>query len=151
VSTAIKLHPAARGQDPLTPTPGVDDLALLIPEAEPLSQGLPPVTPALVRRLTSDWTETRRDARCRSGWRITCQLDVAPRPTIEVRWTVDRADRDIIRAWIDSTLEGTRLAFDVAIDDDANTIVVRPLEDAADEWVNKNGYVISMRCEEVFS
>lgn len=150
VGPAARLRPFISGPNTVTPTAGANNLALLIPAAEPLSVGLPPVQPVLGRRISVPYRVRRVGVR--SGQTAALALDVAPRPRFQVVWDgLVKADRDALLAWIAEELEGTRFAFDLEVEGPGSTpVTVRPVADALDEWMDKAAYRISLEVEEVF-
>lgn len=146
---AVQLAPWTTGPNTITPTAGEGGLAILIPIAEPLSVGAPPLAPVLVRRLAVGYPVRR--VQVRSGEIAALALDTKPRPRFSVLWDgLEKSDRDLLLAWIKGDLEGTRFAFDLAVDGTEEVVTVRPVADALDEWRNKAAYAVSMDVEEVF-
>lgn len=148
MTAAVKIRDWTRGADPLSPQP-----PLLIPEAEPLSQGEPPYPPQLVDRLMIGWD--RRRVGCRSGQTITCGLATAPRPRLSVRWDgLTKAERDALLAFLRDDVEGTTKAFDLRPDGPdepgVGIVTVRAIADAVNTWQTKGAWRIEAECEEVF-
>ena len=119
---------------------------------EPLSVGVPPVTPTLVERVESP--AAKREVRTAGG-----DLSVRPltagassRREVQVSWgNITDSDRAALVSWLRDAVWGGRLGFDVKLDgaDTSESVTVRPLGDweAISEGLRRE--VAALRCEEV--
>lgn len=154
---ATQLGPWLAPQEETTLSVGVDGLALLIPGSEPLSAGAVPINPDLIDGLSSSLPSRR--VRSRAGYDQTSPAETKQRPEVRVSWTgLTRAQRDTLMTFLRVDCKGGELAFSAKVDgsDAATSRAFRMLEDPADEWVARDKsadgvYVVTVRCEQVFS
>jgi hypothetical protein len=148
--TAVQFRRFAAGEDPLTPTAGVGNLALLIPEAEPLSQGELPVRPDLVRRVVAA-IPVRRVA-VRSGQVVTAPRATSGRARFSLAYrTLGDEEYVSLRGFLSETLVWNRFAFD--LDVDAAGVLTRLRLTAVPElmYVGRRVFgVVELEAEEIF-
>ena len=152
MNPAVKVSDWKQGAEALTLTPGEDDLALLLPAAEPVSVGEPPYAPDLVARLSTG--HRVRLARCRSGELISHSLGTKARPVLTLAWSgLTLAERDTLTDWFRDTVQGTRNAFTIRPDGpDTTTVNVRLLTDMTSSWRSRPAYdILDVAVEEIFS
>ena len=136
---AVTLRPWTVGPDPVTPTAGVDGLAMLVPVAEPVSVGACPVRPTLVKQMMVGFGV--REARTVSGHTRTRPVYTRQRPEFQVGWSsLTLAQRNTVYTWWMSTLRGTLLAFSLDVDGEGNGAVkVRCKGSMREVWMTRGG------------
>lgn len=113
----------------VTITPGVDGFAALVPLAEPLSAGAPPVRPALLDGVMAGMRPARITADG-AGYTGTAALATHRRPRLTVRWSgLTGAERVLLEGFFRADVGGTLASFDLEPDgeDAADVVQVRPL------------------------
>jgi hypothetical protein len=152
VGAAVRLKPFFSGADPLVLTAGEDGLAFLIPAAEPLSAGAPPVPPVLLQGLSTQ--HNGRVMPTRSGQVATTSLQTMPRPTVTVKWDgLTLTERASVLSFLRDTCGAGVLAFDLEPDGPGSGAVkVRQVgpESLEDVWESRPAYSVTVQCEEVF-
>jgi hypothetical protein len=82
---------------------------------EPLSVGVPPIAPDLVRRLATGLPV--RVVESEAGIVHTVPVDVAARPRVSVAWSgLTLARRNTLRTWLVGAVLGGVMAFDLEPD-----------------------------------
>lgn len=135
--------------DPFSSCPA---LAALVPISEPLSGGVPPTRPVLVRRMRTGLPKSR--VRVVSGQAITSPRRTRPRPVFEVRWApMPQSERDALRAFLrDDVAQGVR-GMTIEVDGPATgRRTLRPLADITEQLIAVGVYdTVAVECEEVFA
>jgi hypothetical protein len=151
---AVPFRGYAAGTEPITLTPGVDGFAALIPYAEPLSAGEPPLTPDLIANVRrSDMVKYLPD---RAGYVKTGMQNTVGRLTGSCTWTHQTYEqRELLREWFRSTIKDGQLAFDLRIDGpDEEAIKVKARQNSiVDTQLSRVGgmvYTMTLEWEEVF-
>ena len=146
---AISLRQFLGGAEALVLTPGQDGLELLIPGQETVSAGVCPIVPSLIAAV--DIREPTAQTRVRSGQLKTSRLLTKRRGGLNIRWTLDRAQRDTLLEFFRDQVGQHRRPFFVAPDVDANLVAVRPLAPPQVSWDSKAGHTVTASCEEMFA
>lgn len=155
---AVKLRPFTMSPQTLTPTAGVDNLAILVPTGEPLSVGAPPVRPGLVAGVGFSPDGAGRVMNDSAGYAVSSPLDVkgSRRPLFDVEWDgVTLAERNLVVAFLQgldlpTQVGHERSAFDVELDGPGSGVThLRPIEPFIDEWMAMAAYRVKVRCEQV--
>ena len=138
------------GADPVTPVAGVDGFEPLIPTAEPVSIGDPPVVPDLVDGLDAGWSVTRKLVA--SGQVITRSAMTECRPRLTLRWTaLTLTQRNLMRDFIDADLPNGVKAFRLYPDGaDGDAVKVRAVGAWRETMPAKGVYSIEVDVEEVY-
>lgn len=147
---AVKFGTWSTGADPVTPTAGVDGLAILLPVAEPISIGEPPVAPALAAAMSIDWPVVSKPVR---GWDVTRAAGTALRPRWKVVWpTLTKAERNLMLAWLTGDVVMGLLAWDLRLDgpDGAALVKVRFTGAVPETTRGKGVWGMSGEVEEVW-
>lgn len=146
---AVKFGSWATGADPVLPTAGVDGLAMLVPVAEPVSVGEPPVAPALTASMAVDWPVVTKPVR---GWDVTRAAETALRPRWRVFWpTLTKAERDLMLAWLLDDVGHGLLAWDLTVDGpEAATVKVRFVGPVSETTRGKGVWSMGGEVEEVW-
>lgn len=111
-----------RSPDPtVTPSIGTGSgqLIALVPVAEPLSVGAPPVLPSFVRAVEPGYAGMVRSVRSVSGHLKTSRTRSAPRPRFTLEWVgLSLSQRNALWSWMfgDVGGGGTLQAFTLEID-----------------------------------
>jgi hypothetical protein len=136
---AIQLADFAAGPETVDPLADATFRAL-VPVAEPISAGAPPVLPSLVDRIQAVWPVSRR--RTRSGWLITAPTATRPRPRFTLTWPgLTQEEADALLEFLEVDVGRTRFAMTVQVDGplagSAGAITVRPLAPVGRELVHR--------------
>jgi hypothetical protein len=120
--------------------------------AGPISQGAPPVTPSLVRQVTS--SARRREMRTAGGDLCVRPLtkDASEPLSVRVEWgNLTNAQRVTLVDWMRDVIFGGRYAFTVKLDgaDSDQSINVRPTQDWEAVREGLKQAVAGVVCEEV--
>lgn len=83
-------------------TEGAEDLFLIQPLSEPLSDSEPPVAPVLSTGLRADGGEVVRRVPTVSGHVVSSAIGIeGPRPRLEIEWPgLDQDERDQVLDWL---------------------------------------------------
>ncbi len=165
----IKFRDWATGPETVIVDPGVgddSDLIALVPIAEPLSAGYPPIAPDFITKMGGAGFKV---ASCpvRSGQRRTYAQQTAPR-TVKwmLRWeNLTQEERDELEAFLATELQWTRVGMDVDVDGEGateSTLVLRPVAVPVQHLQGPRGpggqidgtwkcvWTVEVECEELF-
>lgn len=147
-TSAVQLRPFRGGTDSVTLD---SDQLALVPVAEAISVGEPPVTPTSVGPLTVG--RPVRSSRSVSGVAVTAPLDVAPRPRFGVRWGgIDKTERDALLAFLRDDAQDGAFGFDLRPDGSGSDVMsVRALAPARDGEDGEGSYTVDLEVEELRS
>lgn len=151
---AVPFKDYAAGPEPITLTPGVGGFAALIPYAEPLSAGEPPLPPDLVSNVRRG--DTVKYLPDRAGYIKTGLQNTAGRLTGNCTWTHQTlAEREQLREWFRDTIKDGQLAFDLRVDGpESNAIKAKVRRNSIVETqlsrVGGMVYTVTLAWEEVF-
>ncbi|MEM1183698.1 MAG: hypothetical protein AAGI53_01715 [Planctomycetota bacterium] len=101
-NAAIRVAPYSRGPDAVAVVNAVNGLRTMLPTAEPLSVGEPPIEPSRVQRAAPVWPVRRLRLAC--GLLKTSSMDADPRTTFDAEWTgLDAGQRGLLEAFFEDT------------------------------------------------
>lgn len=143
------IAPAVTGVTP--PVDGVDDFAALVPVAEPLSAGEPPVTPSLIVAASKQYAA--RMMRSVAGYSHSAALGTDARAMVNVQWDeLDAGGLGDVLEWLKSVTGGDAGAAAMSVKPDGpegDAIVVRPVADPVTVQRARDVFSVSVACEVV--
>lgn len=147
---AVPLRPWRQGPDTTAPVAGEQGFAALVPIAEPISAGEPPVAPDLVERMETAWPVAR--VALASGQTRSTLTGLCARPRFRLVWTgLEFDERNALLAFLRGEVRGAGLAMTVRIDGPGSeAITVIPVADPVDTWLGRPAWSVEVEVEEVW-